>query len=340
MSADQGNNASDVTRWIWIPVEWHWWEVLQIILAIAGIIGNFLVMLVLFRVRRKLCSTDTLIAGLALADFLTSIFIIPHPRVKKLPDTIAAEIYCRIVHSSVLMWISICASIFTLTAISIERLTAVIRPVQFKNIFTPKRSLVIIGYIWFAALLVNIVVMFVVYYDDGACVFSFPSVWFHRFTGVMVFLIEYLIPATTMVVAHAFMIWTLWKRLRKNDKQREANRRITLMLLVVVVVFVICWTPDQIFYFALNIGLIDVSYLYSPQYRFYVVLAFINSCANPIIYATRNPNFRKALRELCGSTGRVGRIQNIFVDFETRRSQTVDRTTTGTKIDLSSSNML
>eukprot|EP00057_Strongylocentrotus_purpuratus_P005249 XP_003730523.1 PREDICTED: mu-type opioid receptor-like [Strongylocentrotus purpuratus] len=338
MSVVQGNNASNST-WTWTSVEWQWWEVIQLILAIAGIIGNFLVMLVLFRVKRKFCSTDTLIAGLALADFLTSLFIIPHAEVKTLPDTVAAQLYCRIIHSSVVMWISICASIFTLTTISIERLTAVVRPFHFRNIFSRKRTIMMITSIWIVSLLVNIVVMFVVYYEGGSCKFGYPAVWFHKFTGVMVFLIEYLFPVIIMVVAHVFMIFTLRRHPRTKSKSKEANRHIVWMLLMVVVVFVICWTPDQLFYFALNIGLIDHTYLYSPQYRLYVVLAFVNSCANPIIYAARNPNFRQALKELCGSV-RVGGIQHIFVDFETRGSRTSDRMTTRTRIELSSSAML
>eukprot|EP00057_Strongylocentrotus_purpuratus_P017481 XP_011671955.1 PREDICTED: G-protein coupled receptor 15-like [Strongylocentrotus purpuratus] len=118
-------NISRNDAWVWLPVSWHWLQIIQLVLAIIGILGNLLVMLVIFWRGRRRCATDILIGALAAAEFLTSIFFIPHRRVIQLPDTIAGELYCRIINTSVLIRISISASIFTLTTISIERLMAV-----------------------------------------------------------------------------------------------------------------------------------------------------------------------------------------------------------------------
>nr|XP_054766118.1 mu-type opioid receptor-like [Lytechinus pictus] len=318
------NETNATLSWTWAPLVWGWREVFQLFLALAGIIGNFLVMVVLFRVRRSRCSTDTLIAGLALADFLTSVFIIPHRQVKTLPDTASANLYCRIIHSSFFMWVAILASIFTLTTISLERLVAVVRPFQFKRIFSPDRTLMIIAGIWLTSFLINIVIVFVVYFEDGSCEFGYPSVWFGKFNGTAVFLVEYVFPVTTMLIAHVFTVRALRKSSHTNvsnesqDFILQARRKITRMLLEVIIVFIISWTPDQVLYFAINVGLIDNSYLYSPVYRSFVVLAFVNSCVNPVIYAARNPNFRRALMDLCGS---VRSLRPIFAGVETRDSQ-------------------
>ncbi|XP_011664179.1 mu-type opioid receptor [Strongylocentrotus purpuratus] len=318
------NETNATLSWTWAPLAWEWWEVLQLLLALAGIVGNFLVMVVLFRVRRSRCSTDTLIAGLALADFLTSVFIIPHRQVETLPDTTSAQLYCRIIHSSFFMWVTISASIFTLTTISIERLVAVVRPFQFKRIFSPERTLVIVAGIWLVSFLLNFVIIFVVYFEDGSCVFGYTSVWHGKLTGIIVFLFEFLFPVVTMLVAHVFTVRALRRSSHTNASSEtnnfilQARRKITRMLLEVIIVFIISWTPDQVFYFAINVGLVEASNLYSPFYRSFVVLAFVNSCVNPVIYAARNPNFRKALMELCGS---VRSLRPIFAGMETRDSQ-------------------
>ena len=307
-------------QWSWIPISWHWWEILQLILAIVGIIGNHLVMLVLFRARRRLRSTDILIAGLAVADFLTSVFIIPHRRNKTLPNTTAAQLYCRLIHSSVFMWTSICASIFTLTTISIERFLAVKYPFVFQRLCTPKRISIAIACIWIASFILNSPAVIVNFIRGDKCVVEFQSPAFQKFIGVSYFLIEYLLPVAIMVCAHILTIQTLKKRAetltsggraQQDLRLLQARRRVIETLFIVVVIFIICWTPDQFGFLAFTLGLVHFSHLYSPLYRTFVVLAFVNSCVNPIIYAARNANFRKALKEICGVVPET-RLQSIF----------------------------
>ncbi|XP_030846526.1 galanin receptor type 2-like [Strongylocentrotus purpuratus] len=335
LTATNSTDAVLPAVWSWIPFTWHWWEVIQLILAIAGIIGNSLVMLVLFRVKRKLCSTDTLIAGLALADFLTSVFIIPHAQVKTLPDTIAAQLYCRIIHSSSLMWTSICASIFTLTTISIERLMAVRYPFQFQHFFTSRSTSLVIGGIWLISLVINTVSFYVHYIVDGECAFGFSTPSFQKFIGVFYFIAEYLVPVSVMILAHVFTIRTLRERAQvkpysaENQSQRpnkhflRARRRVIEMLFIVVVIFIICWTPDQFGFLAFTVGIIDFSHFNSPVYRSFVVLAFVNSCANPIIYAARNPNFRQALKELFRNVPSI-RLQSVFAAIDETSNVSTD----------------
>ena len=102
--------ASDPTAvpWVLLPMKWSWWVIVQLFSAILGICGNLLVMLVMFNKRRARRSTDTLIGALALADFLTSVFLIPHPQIATLPsDTWLAQVYCRIIHTSLIMWVAV-----------------------------------------------------------------------------------------------------------------------------------------------------------------------------------------------------------------------------------------
>ncbi|XP_003728645.1 galanin receptor type 2-like [Strongylocentrotus purpuratus] len=318
-------SRSSSEEWVWSPVSWPWWQIVQFILAVVGIIGNFLVMLILFRQKRHSYSTDTLIAALAAADFTTSISILPHPRATTLPDTPTGQVYCRIIHSSVIMWISICASIFTLTTISVERLLAIRYPFTFQRMFTPRRSVLVIVVIWLVAVAINSYSLYIHFVQDGTCVTIFPTALFQKIIGVTLFLVEYVIPVIIMLTAHALTIHSLRQRASPvtvgQERQKhalklmKARHRVLQMLFIVVITFIICWTPDQFGFLVFNLGVVDFTHLFSPLYRAFVVLAFANSCLNPIIYASRNLRFRKALGDLfkgvCTPSG-----QSVFAGFE------------------------
>eukprot|EP00057_Strongylocentrotus_purpuratus_P033605 XP_792072.2 PREDICTED: galanin receptor type 2-like [Strongylocentrotus purpuratus] len=327
MDADW-QNISRNDAWVWAPVSWEWWVIVQLVLAIVGILGNLLVMLVIFWPGRRRCATDILIGALAMADFLTSIFIIPHRQVIQLSDTVGGELYCRIIHTSVLMWISICASIFTLTTISIERLMAVRFPIWFQRLFSPKRTSIAVIVIWIAAFIINIGSLYAHFVtEDRQCVLSLPMA-FHRFLGVCLFILEYVLPVVIMVTSHAWTIYSL--RQRQASALRQVQSRVLQTLLIVVITFIICWTPDQFGFLVFNLGIVQFTHLFSPLYRCFVILAFANSCVNPVIYAARMPRFRKALKDLfwIKSTPRGEGIPSVFaVDGEGKSDESKSKTT-------------
>ncbi|KAI8521282.1 hypothetical protein Bbelb_010360 [Branchiostoma belcheri] len=71
------------------------------------------------------------------------------------------------------------------------------------------------------------------------------------------------------------------------------------MLVVVMTVFFVCWTPYQVLQIWLQFGnLPEESPPYFKQLRFVVLLlGYSNSALNPIIYAGVNENFRKSFRD-------------------------------------------
>nr|XP_054767455.1 galanin receptor 2b-like [Lytechinus pictus] len=333
MGAESQNISMDV-EWVWAPVTWEWWQIIQLVLAIVGILGNLMVMLVIFRPNRKRCATDTLIGALAVADFLTSIFIIPHPHAIQLPETFGGEFYCRIIHTSILMWISICASIFTLTTISVERLVAVRFPIWFQRLFSPKRTSIGVVIIWIAAFVINIGSLYAHFVRDNQCILSLP-VAFHKFLGVCLFVLEYVVPVLIMVTSHGWAIYSL--RQRQATALRQVENRVLQTLLIVVITFIICWTPDQFGFLVFNLGVVPFTHLFSPLYRCFVILAFANSCANPFIYAARMPRFRKAMMDLfcIKSISRGEGVPSVFAGDGEGRSDEVEIKTKSSVASLS-----
>ncbi|XP_071500764.1 QRFP-like peptide receptor [Diadema antillarum] len=304
------------SRWSSQHTVWSWWLITQMIIAMLGIVGNSMVIIVLFTRREHSRSTDTLIGALAAADLLASIFMIPLPMPLTVPSTVLGQLYCKVVYTTMLRWVSFNASIFTLTAIAVERYIAVAYPFHFKYLVTRKRVVVVIVANWIVGFIITSSDFKVVKVDTSTnhCTWTFSSNPVQMLTGVILFLVVFVMPALLSLTMQAMTAHALHRQSRvfREEGNREgasnpsarhlaARKRVLQMLFIVVLVFIVCWAPSQCAYFFYNLGLLSDSYLHSPLDNGLVVLSFLNSCGNPIIYTVRYPEFRAAIRELFSS---------------------------------------
>ena len=320
-----------------VPVQWDWLSVVQLTLAITGILGNSLVIHI-FRVNRQLKGkpTNVFIAALAVADLITSIAIIPIPELSRVPQNTGGKFYCKLVHSSNVMWISIVASIGTLTTLSVERYVAVGFPRRYKRIFSQKNMAIIIICIWLFGFALNTFGYYEVFIVSGQCEHIPVSDNFQKFLGISLFLVKYLLPMIIMLATNIRTMQLLQKQAKSllgNDSKNSpavamlrASRRVVYMLLVVIIVFIICWTPDQLAFLGFNLKILPSEFLWDDiVYRALVVLGYFNSCLNPAIYIITNRNFRQAFyklfqsrkRPLASSTQTKSTALFDVVDFDT-----------------------
>ncbi|XP_054772850.2 galanin receptor type 1-like [Lytechinus pictus] len=298
--------------WLWQPITWSWWVILQMTTALFGIVGNSLVIIIIFQRRKKSRSTDTLVGALAVADLITSIFMVPLPPTNRVPSTALGKFYCKVVYTSMFMWVSVTASIFTLTFIPIERYIAVVYPFRFKELLAPRRISIAIICLWFTAFMLNSFLFFISTVDPSAaqCRVIYPR-RFQIAMGVFLNLIGFFFPAILTITFQVLTAHALHRQARlqlgeakqldrSNPSTRHliAKNRVLHTLFIVVLIFLICWGPAHIVYLAFNLGFIPDSYPYSPFNHALATLGFCNSCANPIIYTVRYPEFRTAVREL------------------------------------------
>ncbi|XP_071486991.1 growth hormone secretagogue receptor type 1-like [Diadema antillarum] len=296
-------------------------------MSMLGISGNLTVILVVFQRRHNCRSTDALIGALAAADFLTSVFIVPLPTPLRVPGTWLGNVYCKVVYTSMLMWVSVDASIFILTLIPIERYIAIAHPLHFKRLVTRQRVIKVVAVTWMIAFLANVFLFFVAGAKDDECTATFHSRLFQVTSGCMLFLVQFLIPAYIMLVAQGLIALLLHRQSRRRlgedshcyklnplAKYLVARKSVLKILFLVVAVFLISWTPTQTVYLLYNLRVLPETYLYSPLNSALVVLAFCNSCANPVIYTIRNPEFRKAIGELLKSTANSTRRTALLSD--------------------------
>ncbi|XP_072165306.1 allatostatin-A receptor-like [Diadema setosum] len=308
--------TTEVVTWQWIPISWTWNLVVQLISAIAGIVGNLLVIAVLFQRRAKSRSMDTLIGGLAVADFLTSVFIIPIPRASFVPKTLRGEVYCRFVATFIMLWNCITASSYLLMAISVERYLAVVFPFQFNRYVTRRRVSIFIAVVWLLSFLSSVHVFLVHGVSELThnCVEIYLSQNARTVIAIYWFCLRLVIPCFTMIITQLLIARQLNKHsaffndaanthaveARKQTPSFHivARNRVIKMMFIVILIYIICWSPNQTAYLGYNLGWVPVSYLNSPLQQVLTVLGFLNSCANPVIYAARYPEFRAALRDM------------------------------------------
>lgn len=318
-------DETDEVKWAFRAIQWNWQTIIRTILAILGILGNTLVIFVYMNRKRMKSCTNTFIVGLAVADLITSFHQFPRPTEISVPPGFLGELYCRtfFAGSNVTMWIPIIASVFTLTMIAFERYVAVVYAMNYRSIFSKKRPRYVLLSCWVASITLNTQSFYICFVDNEkhACSVKYPSLPFQRFIGVSFFLIEYFLPMVIMLFTQTRTVMTLRAQARALSSNRkesngpalsllQARRRVIEMLFMVVITFIICWTPDQIAYFCYQMGIFDASFLSGSLYTGFVVLAFANCCMNPFIYASRNANFRRALRELF-SKGKKNKIHSI-----------------------------
>ena len=294
----------DVVGWSWLDVPWSWYMVLQLVLGVAGVVGNLLVVLVLLQRRAFSQSTDTLITALAAADLFTSLLIIPVPKADVVPSSWLGEFYCRFVFNGFFMWLSVSASIFTLTTISVERFIAVLFPFVFNRLLKKQHVTSAVLVIWLAALVADIFIPLSISVDPSthSCQYAFPSRLAQEVAGVTSFLLHFVIPAFLMLATQAVTARALYGQSRRfgstSGRLVKAKNRVLKLLMMVIVIFIVCWGPNSVAYFLYNIGVIHYSFINRDLNRILTLLAFCNSCANPFIYTLQYPQFRLAMRDL------------------------------------------
>ena len=140
--------------------------------------------------------------------------------------------------------------------------------------------------------------------DVIECSLQFPDdeySWWDLFMKICVFVFAFVIPVLIIIICYTLMILRLKSvRLLSGSREKDRNlRRITRLVLVVVAVFIICWTPIHIFILVEALGNASHSTAALSSYYFCIALGYTNSSLNPILYAFLDENFKRCFRDFC-----------------------------------------
>ncbi|XP_049760624.1 somatostatin receptor type 5 [Elephas maximus indicus] len=276
--------------------------VLYLLVCAIGLGGNTLVIYVVLRYAKMKTVTNIYILNLAVADVLFMLglpFLATQNAVSYWPF---GSLLCRVVMT--LDGINQFTSIFCLTVMSVDRYLAVVHPIRSTKWRQPRVAKLTSAAVWTFSLLMSLPLVVFADIQEGwdTCNLSWPEpvgLWgavFIIYTSVLGFF------GPLLVICLCYLLIVVKVRamgMRVGcTRRRRAERKVTRMVVVVVLVFVGCWLP----FFIVNI--INLAFILPEEpasagvYFFVVILSYANSCANPILYGFLSDNFRQSFRKV------------------------------------------
>ncbi|XP_063284971.1 G-protein coupled estrogen receptor 1 [Pelobates fuscus] len=269
-----------------------------ILLFPIGFLGNIMILVVNIRFREKMTIPDLYFINLAAADLILvadSLIEVFNLNEKYYDITILCTFM------SLFLQINMYSSIFFLTWMSFDRYIALAK-VMKSNLFRTKEharlSCVLIWMASISATLLPFTAVQVQHTDDVQ--FCFADV---RAIQWLEITLGFIIPFAIIGLCYSLIIRVLI-RAHKHRSLRPRRQKALRMIVVVVLVFFICWLPENVF---ISIGLLqgnkddqsdNPSFRHSHPLTEHIVnlAAFSNSCLNPLIYSFLGETFRDKLR--------------------------------------------
>uniref|UniRef100_A0A8R1EFF9 G_PROTEIN_RECEP_F1_2 domain-containing protein n=1 Tax=Caenorhabditis japonica TaxID=281687 RepID=A0A8R1EFF9_CAEJA len=93
---------------------------------------------------------------------------------------------------------------------------------------------------------------------------------------------------------------TMLLRSTNQEKILIAKRKVTRMLITLVIVFAFCWVPSYMYWLLLRMADLAETSLWNPGLNSSLtILTYISSLANPITYCFMNKSFRSSVLAYC-----------------------------------------
>lgn len=284
------------------------WAIAYSSIVIVSVVGNIVVIWIIMAHKRMRTVTNYFLLNLAFAEASMSAF----NTVINFTYAVHNEwyfglVYCRFHNFFPIA--AVFASIYSMTAIAMDRYVAIIHPLQQRMSSTETK--VVVGVIWVLALLLA----FPQYYysttdqlpDRVVCYIDWPEFTvcdFKKMYYVSVAILIYFLPLMVMGCAYLVVGLTLWASEIPGDssdrykEQLNAKRKVVKMMIVVVCTFAICWLPFHV-YFLLYQFFPDMFQERFIQQIYLAImwLAMSSTMYNPIIYCCLNDRFRAGFKQ-------------------------------------------
>nr|DAA35151.1 TPA_inf: tachykinin receptor 1a [Tetraodon nigroviridis] len=284
------------------------WAIAYSCIVVVSVVGNLTVIWIIVAHKRMRTVTNYFLLNLAFAEASMSAF----NTVINFTYAVHNEwyfglVYCRFHNFFPIA--AVFASIYSMTAIALDRYMAIIHPLQQRMSSTETK--VVVAVIWVLALLLA----FPQYYYSTTeqlpgrvvCYIDWPEYSvcdFKKLYYVCVAVLIYFLPLLVMGCAYLVVGLTLWASEIPGDssdrykEQLTAKRKVVKMMIVVVCTFAICWLPFHV-YFLLHQFFPDMfeERFIQQVYLAIMWLAMSSTMYNPIIYCCLNDRFRAGFKQ-------------------------------------------
>ena len=300
-----------------------------VIICTASVLGNITLFVVIIRRKSLRTIANGFLLNLAFADLLVSLLNMPITVVTIVEQRwIFGDRACKLLGFTTML--SFVSSVMSLAMIGVNRYYYVVQWKRYHSIFTQRRAFLFAGIVWFISLLLSLPPLFgwaeyryipgksycFVFWPSGVyyMYFMLTICFFGPLTSICMSyfnILKFTRESKRRVNQHRNELRTqeeiqseqehgisFYERNRRRFRMTKEEVKITNTLLIVVACFMACWAPFVITMF------FDV---YSPHALPRAVdittllLGYLNSMCNPVVYGIRNQAFRSELVRLVTS---------------------------------------
>ena len=290
----------------YLPIEAAFQAFSLIIIMLVAIAANTMNIIVVYRNSNMQTPRYMFIMSLAVGDLGVTLLSMPFSLVTCISRRwIMSDSLCQL--HGFLGSFFFCVSIFTLTIMSIEQYYSLVKPLS--RTITIRRAWYMIAAAWILSTLLSVgpeVGWGHFEYNSStlSCGVAFPRSTLEKMYLLFLVLIAFVITLLIMAYAYIRILLTVRKHTDRIARYTKGGlevmrlqRRITYTLLLVLLVFILCWLP---FVFLIVLATRNRSVKELP-YGLGVAAywcGFFNSSVNPIIFVIRNDRFREGYREI------------------------------------------
>ncbi|XP_077461711.1 neuromedin-K receptor-like isoform X1 [Stigmatopora argus] len=281
------------------------WALAYCVVLGVALVGNAVVIWIILAHKRMRTVTNYLLLNLAVCDASMAAF-------NTLVNFIYAAhgewyfggLYCRF--HNLFPVTAVFASIYTMTAIAIDRYMAIIHPLKPR--LSAKATVAVIMIIWSLAVVLALPLGYFatirVLPHRTLCYVAWPRMADDPFMyHIVVTVLVYAVPLVVMAITYSTIGVTLWGGEIPGDTsdnyhgQLQAKRKIVKMMMIVVVTFALCWLPYHIYFMVMGLNK-HLSKWKAIQQVYLAVLwlAMSSTMYNPIIYCCLNSKFRTGFK--------------------------------------------
>ncbi|XP_041354456.1 neuropeptide CCHamide-1 receptor-like [Gigantopelta aegis] len=290
------------------------------IIFIVGIVGNGTIIFTVLRNKVMRNLPNILIVSLSIGDLLLIFVSVPFSATLfTFTSWPYGNAMCKF--NFFMQTFSLGVSIFTLTALSIDRYFAIVDPMSKHTGNTVAKPVILVTITWLASMILAIpdgvfsqTTIMQKSNETGAYVcLRYPPKYYPEYPKIqtiIMFLVYFAIPLVTIGFYYLMMALILiksgntmpceMKGAQNQQRQIAARKKVAKIVLSFVLIFFICWLPHHIFKIWFNF---DDSQYNAFWHGFQIAgfcLKFINSCVNPFALYLLSSQFRKFYkRYLC-----------------------------------------
>uniref|UniRef100_A0A3B3BKS9 Neuromedin-K receptor n=1 Tax=Oryzias melastigma TaxID=30732 RepID=A0A3B3BKS9_ORYME len=329
-SERDGSNTTRILANQFVQPAWRvaLWSLAYIAVLAVAVFGNLIVIWIILAHKRMRTVTNYFLLNLAFADASMAAF-------NTLINFIYAahgqwyfgEVYCKF--HNFFPVAAVFASIYSMTAIAIDRYMAIIHPLKPR--LSAKATVGVIFCIWSLA----VVLAFPLCYFSTTrtlpsrtfCYVAWPRMADDPFMyHIIVTVLVYVLPLAVMGITYTVVGVSLWGSKVPGDSsenylgQLRAKRKVVKMMIIVVVTFALCWLPYHVYFIVTGLNKRLSKWKYIQQVYLSVMwLAMSSTMYNPIIYCCLNSRFRAGFKQVFRCCPCVRALSYDELELQSRR---------------------